>query len=188
MFIYDDIAYRYDQTTKEYLGIEKLQKDPEESKSQETDIYLAVKNIAFMEPPICNQNEKQIWNGADWDIVKDFRGQAYFDIDNEGYLLGIETIKELGVDIAEKIKLIPNASFRKAKWNGEAWIEGESQVVLDEIFNNDIINQIESLEKKQHRAIREKTIYLSEIEQQEALTRLNDIDTQISNLRSQLRT
>lgn len=106
------IGYIFDKMTGEFLGTEIVYLE------KRTGNYPHADNITFVEPPEVIEHQKQRWNGTSWDIVADFRGEKYYDVD--GLEVGI--IIELG-DLDDKIIKTPPQidEFHKLHWKDDDW-------------------------------------------------------------------
>ena len=107
------IGYAFDKTTGEFLGIETVYLE------KRTGNYPHADNVVFIEPPKVIEYQKQRWNGTSWDIVSDFRGKKYYNVNGEQ--IGI--ITELGIgDKDVIIKTPPEIDiFHKLYWGNNDW-------------------------------------------------------------------
>ncbi|MCD8024159.1 MAG: hypothetical protein LUE64_01345 [Candidatus Gastranaerophilales bacterium] len=100
--------YSYNTAAKTYSGKHPALKNP-----QRPSEYLLPAKATFIEPPQTGTNEIAIWNGQNWDIESDFRGQTQVNIETKE----ISTIEYVGAikdgfqkiseDMAEDIKTNP---------------------------------------------------------------------------------
>ena len=72
------IFYTYDAKTKEYTGTQNGFIDPLETKKQGKNVYLVPANATEKKPLETKENQAVIFNGPEWEIVADYRGQTYF--------------------------------------------------------------------------------------------------------------
>ena len=84
------IFYTYDEKTKEYIGPQNGFIDPLETKKRGENVYLFPRNATYQKPPKTEENQAVIFNGDEWEIVADYRGQTYY-IGTEQHVM-----KELG--------------------------------------------------------------------------------------------
>lgn len=88
-------VYKYNEQTKEYIGMEQAQIDPLETKKQQKNIYLLPANATFIEPPEAQEGFARVWNGEAWEQVEDNRSTEYW-LPGEGYGTPAHEMKELG--------------------------------------------------------------------------------------------
>ena len=72
------IFYTYDEKTKEFTGTQNGFIDPLETKKQGENVYLFPRNATYQKPPKTEENQALIFNGDEWEIVADYRGQTYY--------------------------------------------------------------------------------------------------------------
>ena len=84
------IFYGYDEKTKEFTGTQNGFIDPLETKKRGENVYLFPRNATYQKPPKTEENQALIFNGDEWEIVADYRGQTYY-IGTEQHVM-----KELG--------------------------------------------------------------------------------------------
>ena len=72
------IFYIYDEKTKELIGTQNAFIDPLESEKQGKDVYLIPQNGTDKEPPKTEKNQAVIFNGDEWEVVADYRGEIYY--------------------------------------------------------------------------------------------------------------
>lgn len=72
------IFYGYDEKTKEYTGTQNAFIDPLETKKQGKNVYLVPANATDKKPLKTKKNQAVIFNGSEWEIVADYRGQTYY--------------------------------------------------------------------------------------------------------------
>ena len=72
------IFYTYDEKTKEYTGTQNGFIDPLETKKRGENVYLFPRNATYQKPPKTEENQAVIFNGDEWEIVADYRGQTYY--------------------------------------------------------------------------------------------------------------
>ena len=68
--------YSYNAEGNAYVGKYQALKNPR----RQTE-YLLPAMATFKEPPTAKENEVAIWNGKDWEIVSDYRGQTQINIE-----------------------------------------------------------------------------------------------------------
>lgn len=144
------LAYKYDETTKEYLGTQEAQINPLEGG------YLLPANCTFTTPPEEKTDKARVWVSDEWAYVDDFRSN-YYKVDSnldvseithlgdieEGY---IKVTKEFGNEIKANPNnyVIDNCSIREKT-------EEEKQAEEAERVNNltmtplDFIKVLESM-------------------------------------------
>ena len=107
------IGYSFSKINGEFISEEIVYLE------KATGTYPCADNVTFITPPPVQEHEKQVWDGQNWNIVADFRGEAYYDID--GSQIGI--ITELGVDSTDVIMKEPPEvdQYHKLFWNGSDW-------------------------------------------------------------------
>lgn len=88
------LAYKYDEKTKEYLGVVECQLDPLESEQQGRTIYLLPADSTFIQP-IEKEGYVNVFNGEAWELVEDNRGKGYW-LDTDTYGTPSREMKELG--------------------------------------------------------------------------------------------
>ena len=126
------IFYIYDEKTKEYIGPQNGFIDPLETKKRGENVYLFPRNATYQKPPKTEENQALIFNGDEWEIVADYRGQTYY--------IGTEQheMKELG-------DLPDGATFEPVE--PEKTLEELKEKKLDELttaghqFDNQLVNE-----------------------------------------------
>lgn len=88
-------VYKYNEDTKEYIGIEAAQLDPLETKKAGKNIYLLPANATFTVPPAEKEGFAVVWNGEAWEQVEDNRGVQYW-LPEDTYGTPAREMKELG--------------------------------------------------------------------------------------------
>jgi hypothetical protein len=112
--------YNYSASTGEYLGKSEAQLDPLESIKAGTDVFLNLATATLIAPPEAGANQKAVWQGEQWSLVDDYRGQTYYNRENGQPA----TIAELGVAIpGDSILKAPPAGLFSPQWNGKKWME-----------------------------------------------------------------
>ena len=107
-------VYKYDELTKEYLGVETAQLDPLESKLQGKDIFLLPANSTFTAPLVPQGNYVPVWNDTMWEYKEDNRGKEYW-LDTDEYGTPAREMKELGAFPANAVFEAPQKPFGMAK-------------------------------------------------------------------------
>ena len=126
------IFYIYDEKTKEYIGPQNGFIDPLETKKRGENVYLFPRNATYQKPPKTEENQALIFNGDEWEIVADYRGQTYY--------IGTEQheMQELG-------DLPDGATFEPVE--PEKTLEELKEKKLDELttaghqFDNQLVNE-----------------------------------------------
>lgn len=85
------IAYKYDGTTKEYIGTQVCQLDPIESEKQGTNVYLLPANCTFSQPLEPKEGKAVVFNET-WVYVNDYRGKPAY---NAEHLFTIDYVGDL---------------------------------------------------------------------------------------------
>lgn len=88
-------VYKYDEKTKEYIGIEEALLDPLETKLQQKNIYLLPANATFTAPTEAQEGYVNIWKGSCWEQLEDNRGMKYW-LPEDKYGTAAREMKELG--------------------------------------------------------------------------------------------
>lgn len=124
------IFYIYDKKTKEFKGQQLAFLDPLESKKQNKNVYLVPVFSTDKEPPKTKKNQVAIFNGSKWEVVSDYRGQAYY-IGTKQY-----EMKEIG-------DLPKNATLEPIKTEAEILQEQtEQKIITAEIKISEIKDQL----------------------------------------------
>lgn len=71
--------YAYDPQTGEFIGLMQAKLDPEETRIQGTNVYAHPAHTTEVSPPAPEEGKKPVWDGADWIMVEDHRGETWFD-------------------------------------------------------------------------------------------------------------
>ena len=84
--------YNYDNDTKEYLGFQEADKDPEATKIQGRFVPLIPANAVLTAPPEYGENEIPVYEAEKWVIKADYRKNFY----KSDYYLNISEIDTIG--------------------------------------------------------------------------------------------
>lgn len=87
-------VYKYDEITKEFIGVETASLDPLESKTQGKDVFLLPANATDKEPPQ-KEGFAAVFVGGVWELKEDNRDREYWLPDDE-YGTPARVMKELG--------------------------------------------------------------------------------------------
>lgn len=123
--------YNYHPEYKTYVGSSLADESP-----LEPGVFLIPAHATDIEPPTCESNQIQIFNGTSWNIIEDKRGTYYSTqtqqvIENTNPMKAPENAtKEVPPEVTEGYKLT---------WNDE-WI-------LEELPPPPVLTPLEKLEK-----------------------------------------
>lgn len=118
-------VYKYNEDTKEYIGIEAAQLDPLETKKASKNIYLLPANATFTAPPAEKEGFAVVWNGEAWEQVEDNRGVEYW-LPDDKYGAPAREMKDLGA-LPEGATLTPPEQTQEEK-NQEQANEAKSKL------------------------------------------------------------
>ena len=107
-------VYKYDEITKEFIGVETAQLDPLETEMQGKEVYLLPANATFTAPLVVKDNFTQVFKDGIWNYVEDNRGKEYWLAD-DGYGTPARTMKELGAFPANAVFEAPQKPFEMLK-------------------------------------------------------------------------
>ena len=85
------LIYNYDEKTKEYLGFETAEADPEETKIKGEFVPLVPRYATLTAPMVAGENEIPVFKNGKWELTPDFRGYYLSD-----EALNLIEIEELG--------------------------------------------------------------------------------------------
>lgn len=88
------LAYKYDKTTKEYLGTQQCQLDPLETEIAGEEVYLLPANCTFEEPTI-TEGYTNVFEDGEWVQYEDHRGESYW-LPDDDYQTPARIMDELG--------------------------------------------------------------------------------------------
>lgn len=88
-------VYKYDELTKEYIGVETAFIDPLESELQGKEIFLLPANATFTAPLVVKDGYAQVFKDGVWNYIEDHRGEEYWLPDDE-FGTPAREMKELG--------------------------------------------------------------------------------------------
>ena len=88
--------YKYDEQTKEFIGVEPAMLDPLESELQKKKIYLLPANATFTAPQEAEKGTVNVWDGEEWQQIEDHRGELYW-LPSDTYKTEGRKMKELGI-------------------------------------------------------------------------------------------
>ena len=121
------LIYNYSPSTGAYLGTSVAREDPMESGR-----YLIPANATATPAPALNHGETAIFDGDNWRVVPDYRGRSVCGLDLDGYYTGLTELTLGETPDARRILADPPApGLHRARWNGQAWIDGRT---TDEIL------------------------------------------------------
>lgn len=106
-------VYRYDKTTKEYLG---------EAIANESQVrpgtYFIQPYTTDIAPPVTGKNEVAVFDTdtGEWGIIADYRGEVYYDTATQEK----QVIQEIGITPDEAWTTIEPTDSAQV-WNGAAW-------------------------------------------------------------------
>lgn len=101
--------YSYNSEKNAFSGKYPALKNPK----RQTEFLLPAM-ATFKEPPTTKQNEIAIWNGEDWEIESDFRGELQVDIETKevsaiDYIGSIKNgFQKISEDVSEDLKINPD--------------------------------------------------------------------------------
>ena len=72
------IFYTYNEKTKEFTGAQNAFIDPLETKKQGKNVYLVPASATDKKPLETKENQAVIFNGAEWEIIADYRNKIYY--------------------------------------------------------------------------------------------------------------
>lgn len=107
-------VYRYDETTKEYIGFEEALLDPLETKKQGKNIYLLPANATFTTPQEVAEGYVNVWNGTGWEQVEDNRSTEYW-LPGDVYGTPAHFMEELGALPEGATTTAPEQTLEEAK-------------------------------------------------------------------------
>lgn len=107
-------AYNYNMITKEYTGSETIYLDKVASMREGKEIYLLPAFSTLVEPPKnINHHEVFVWNGKEWEVKEDYRGETLYNISTREPLL----CKEIGpIPKGFALELKPSLTELKANY------------------------------------------------------------------------
>lgn len=175
--------YHYDAETFEYIyeGVAVL--DPIESKA------LVPAQATTIKPPEFTKAQAAIFDekAQKWIVKEDHREAVAYSTDDGQQV----EIKELG-KLPSNVTLTPRPSeyhsFSKGKWIIKAADAARKKSNEDKAHNQQVFEQIEQLEKKQQRPLREAALATKATDKNAALARVKAIDDQVEQLRATLKT
>lgn len=129
-------AYKYDEKTKEYTGVQTAQIDPLESTLQGKEIYLLPANATF-EKPNLQEGFAPVWNGEKWENIEDNRGKEYW-LNTDEYGTPAREMKELGPFPAGSVFTAPEKTIDELKQDKIQELKSErDQLEVEPIDNFD---------------------------------------------------
>jgi hypothetical protein len=110
--------YYYDQNNGEFLGESKAVKDPgEEALGNEK--WLLPAGATFDKPGHTGEDEVAIWDGSEWIITPDFRGQTVYKKSDGSPMI----FTEIGAIDSDYVLTAPEIDFPTWDEGASAWIE-----------------------------------------------------------------
>ena len=106
-------VYKYDELTKEYIGVETAFLDPLETEIQGKEVYLLPANATFVEPTV-KDGYANVWTGEAWEQVEDNRNKEYW-LDSDPYGTPARVMKELGAFPENAVFTAPVKPFEMVK-------------------------------------------------------------------------
>lgn len=104
-------AYKYSDTTTEYLGEIKVQNNPKHSEQ-----WLIPDYVTLVTPPSASVHQVACWCGSAWQIKADYRGMTYYKKFDQSKLV----ITEIGIaPTNEYTELVPQSA--EQVWDGTKW-------------------------------------------------------------------
>jgi hypothetical protein len=86
--------YNYSTITGEYLGAQEAQLDPLESVKAGKEVWLTNPDTQTTSiPPEAGANQKAVWQGEQWSLIADYRGQVFYNRETGQPII----IDELGI-------------------------------------------------------------------------------------------
>ena len=111
--------YHYSPTTGEYLRMGYAKPDP-----LEPGRYLIPKYATTTAPPATGENEVAVFEGGEWVLKPDYRGQTFYVKATKEAV----TITEIGVEPEESMTDVPPDENQKWDEDSEAWALDEDYV------------------------------------------------------------
>ncbi len=139
----NNIAYKFDNETKEFLEEITLSVDAEKTKRTGETCYLIPANCTLVMPPVVGGYEVPVFKGEEWEIVKNYRN--CFVVNSE---METDKIKELGdlptgcvlISAEEKEKIENDKDFYIIQ-NGEL-IENPNYAEIKQQQEEDRVNRL----------------------------------------------
>ena len=125
------LIYRYNADTKEYAGSESAYLDPLESEKQEKEVYLIPANATTRAPEL-KEGCAAVWNGSEWENVKDNRGKEYW-LDTDTYGTAARVMTELGAYPEGAVFTAPEMSAEEKKAAALAELDARYTADKDEL-------------------------------------------------------
>ena len=107
-------VYKYDELTKEFIGVETALLDPLESQVQGKDVFLLPANSTFTAPLVVKEGYTQVFKNDVWNYVEDNRGKEYW-LESDPYGTPARVMKELGSFPENAIFTAPVKPFENLK-------------------------------------------------------------------------
>lgn len=115
--------YDIDNENWLYLSSEPAYLNVKETEKQGKDVYYCPYNATLVDLPELNENESAVFNGTDWDIVKDYRGQFQVNENME-----VSEIRQLG-DLSEGYILITDEQAQKIEEDVDFYIIDNGELI-----------------------------------------------------------
>ena len=107
-------VYKYDEITKEFIGVETALLNPLETEIQGKDIYLLPANATFDMPYPVKIGYAQVYKDNVWNYIEDNRGKEYW-LDADEYGTPARVMKELGAFPVNAVFEAPKKPFEQLK-------------------------------------------------------------------------
>ena len=128
--------YNYNKITGEFTSELTAQLDPLATQEKEENIYLIPANATAVAPPELAENEVAVFDGEDWEIKADFRGQKVYNKETKQQ----EIISEIGEIDRKYTKITPTNNYQIWDKQQNNWVIDESKRVELIRLNRDKIN------------------------------------------------
>jgi hypothetical protein len=145
------LFYRFNPDNGEFVRAEMAFIDPLESQQRGVEVFLVPSNAVATPPPELTENTAAVWNGENWQVVADFRGQSIWNAAGAARL-----VKELGEipagwsltapetpEVPDRVKRFSKLKIIRAL--GGQWAEYRRQLeyagLLDEFFAAEYLSE-----------------------------------------------
>ena len=140
-------VYHYDLKTGEYLGESKAVKDPAEA-ALGHEKWLLPAGATFDKPGHTMEQEVAVWNGSEWDIIHDFRGETIYK-KTDGSPMGVVEFGEIDNDY---VLTAPEIDFPVWDEGVSGWVENTEVKNAARIV--EIHAELSAIDAKSIRALR----------------------------------
>jgi len=137
--------YNYDSITGEFTGESTALLDPLETQRAKEPRYLLPAHCTEKEPPAVRAKETPVWDGTQWKIVPDYRGQVGYN-PTSGEAFTVLSLDDVFVSNPPPKLYSPN-------WNGSEWIETASAEDIQEIERGKALQTLEASDSGMARVV-----------------------------------